>query len=159
MGRPRTQQADFGFPFGAHNRVGRPGDGGAADRIVPGRDSFQALKKPSRGGGQIYAGRAHPDAGRLVAASLEHRFHNLNRARACPSPHPLSRSRIYPTSATNSDRTRVNPSSIVKKRGEGVNIVQASDHVCRHGSCILSPHWTGKPPSCATHLRLVPEYS
>src|SRR5262249_62171843 len=33
-------------------------------------------------------------------------------SKSAPHPDPLSRSRIYPTSAADSDRTRVNPSSV-----------------------------------------------
>src|SRR5262249_2331441 len=44
-------------------------------------------------------------------------------AKSAPHPDPLSRSRIYPTSAADSDRTRVNPSSVAS--GERERTVQA----------------------------------
>jgi DNA helicase-2/ATP-dependent DNA helicase PcrA len=45
---------------------------------------------------------------------------------AAPHPDPLSRSRIYPTSAANSDRTRVNPSSAASGERERTESAAAS---------------------------------
>src|SRR5713101_9095682 len=56
-----------------------------------------------------------------------------------PSPHPLSRSRIYPTSATLKCRTRVNPSSGVKDGERERTAVPAKMQTTRTTFHSLSP--------------------